>query len=72
MLDTEADITLALHDKSLRQHDEAIKRINERIDAMHDWQLTLNAQLSLWRWLAPILASVASSVVTALIIRSIP
>ena len=66
----ETDTSIALHDEAIARHDEAIRRINERIDAMHDWQVALNAQLSLWRWFAPILASVVSSLVTALILRS--
>ena len=71
MPDTEAtETSLALHEEAISRHDEAIKRINERIDAMHDWQVALNAQLSMWRWFAPLLASVVSSIVTAFILGS--
>lgn len=72
MPDKSVETVLELHEQHLSIHDEALKLLNVKVDVVHDWQVELKGQLSTWRWLAPILASVISSVLTALILRSVP
>ena len=36
--------------------------------SLHDWRVSLQAQLAIWRWVAPIVSSIIASVITAAIL----
>ena len=65
------DTILALHEQLLGQHEEALSEHARVLQDIKEWQDKLSGQLSMWRWLAPLVTGVASSMVTALILRSI-
>ena len=55
---------IALHATLLAEHAHELKTIRE-------WQISMVAERSMLRWVIPILASVGSAVLTALILRRI-
>ena len=68
---TPIDIRVALIEERQRVHTKQIWDTTQTLKDIRSWQLALQGQLSVWRWMAPLIASIISSIITAYLIRSI-